>query len=167
MPASETVIADTSPLLNLALIDELGLVDRRWDTVTVPGAVWDELTAGEAGLDAIRSLRERGGIDVVDVEPSEFYVELRHELDRGEAAAITLAVRQDPDVLLLDEREARAVARRHDLSVTGAIGVLLWGARRDLVEMEAALDSLQGAGFWINDELYERAIARASEREED
>lgn len=94
-------------------------------------------------------------------------MELRHELDRGEAAAITLAVRQDPDVLLLDEREARAVARRHDLSVTGAIGVLLWGARRDLVEMEAALDSLQGAGFWINDELYERAIARASEREED
>lgn len=166
MPASETVIADTSPLLNLALIDELGLVDRRWETVTVPGAVWDELTAGEAGLDAIRSLRERGGIDVVDVEQTEFYVELRHELDRGEAAAIALAVRRDPDVLLLDEREARAVARRHDLTVTGAIGVLLWGARRDLLDVETALDSLQDAGFWIDEELYDRVVSRA-ERPED
>ena len=36
MPADETVISDTSSLLNLALIDRLDLLKTQFDSVRVP-----------------------------------------------------------------------------------------------------------------------------------
>lgn len=66
----------------------------------------------------------------------------------------------------LDEREAREAARRHDVRITGAIGVLLWGSQHADVDIEQALDDLRSAGFWIGDGLYERAIRRADDDSE-
>lgn len=42
MPASDHVVSNTSPLLNLALIDRLDLVEQQFPTVQVPEQVWDE-----------------------------------------------------------------------------------------------------------------------------
>ncbi len=43
----------------------------------------------------------------------------------GEAEAIALAVGRRADLVLLDEREARLIARRLGLRVAGALGVML------------------------------------------
>jgi predicted nucleic acid-binding protein len=88
-------------------------------------------------------------------------VELFHELDLGETAAICYAVEQDADLVLLDERDGRRVARRHDLNVTGVIGILLRGAKTDVVNLEHELEALREAGFWISDDLYEQILSEA------
>lgn len=58
MPDGDLVVSDTSPLLNLALIDRLDLLESQFSGVTVPSQVWDELVDGtvdiEAELDALR-----------------------------------------------------------------------------------------------------------------
>jgi len=41
-----TVISKTFPLLNLALIERLHLIDAQFGKVVVPTAVWNEFTAG-------------------------------------------------------------------------------------------------------------------------
>ena len=163
MPNSGLVVSDTSPLLNLALIERLGLLRTQFSEVTAPYRVWDELTEGEEGLEALRELREDNFITVVEVERSDLFVEIFHELDRGEAAAISHAVEHDADLVLLDERDGRRVARRHDLEIAGVIGILLRGAKTDEVNLEHELDSLREAGFWISDDLYARALSEVNE----
>ena len=39
MPADDLVVADTSPLLNLDLVDRLDLVDEQFETIHVPEQV--------------------------------------------------------------------------------------------------------------------------------
>ena len=153
-----TVVSNTSPLLNMALIERLQLVEDQFDDVVVPTAVWKELTAGFDGRDRIEAFRDRGGIRVVSPEPTELRTEFERELDRGEAAAIAYAIDIDADRVLIDEREGRATAKRHDVPVTGAVGILLRASSRGEIDLETELDALREAGFWISDALYERAL---------
>jgi predicted nucleic acid-binding protein len=163
MPNSELVVSDTSPLLNLALIDRLDLLEMQFSGVTVPRQVWSELTEGNDGLEALRGLRDDGVLRIVEVERSDLFVEIFHELDLGETAAICYAVEHDADLVLLDERDGRRVARRHDLDITGVIGVLLRGSKTGEVDLKSALDALREAGFWISDDLYAQVLSEADE----
>lgn len=163
MPSDNLVVSDTSPLLNLALISRLDLLESQFSGITIPGQVWNELTEGGEGMDALREMRETGFLRVVEVERSDLFIEIFHELDLGETAAICYAIEQDADLLLLDEKDGRAVARRHDLDITGVIGILLRGATAGEVEIEPELDALREAGFWISDDLYTRILSKVGE----
>lgn len=46
-----TVVSNTSPLLNLALIGRLSLIEMQFEQIEVPTAVREELTAGQEGVD--------------------------------------------------------------------------------------------------------------------
>jgi len=158
MPSRDLVVSDTSPLLNLSLIGRLDLLESQFSGLTIPEQVWSKLTDGKDGLDALRELKESGFLRTVEVERSDLFVELFQRLDLGETAAICYAIEKDADIVLLDEKEGRKAARRHDLTVTGVVGVLLRGAETGEVELETELDALRETGFWISDDLYERAL---------
>ncbi|WP_225308195.1 DUF3368 domain-containing protein [Haloarcula sp. CBA1131] len=125
--------------------------------------MWDELTDGEAGVDALRSLRDDEFLTITEVEQSHLFTEIFHELDLGETAAICHAIEHDADLILLDEKDGRQVARRHSLTVTGVIGILLRGANAGDIELKHELDALRDAGFWISDELYSKILSEATE----
>ena len=161
MPNNDPVVSDTSPLLNLALIDRLDLLKAQFSSLTVPTQVWDELVAGEAGVDALRKLRADGFLTVVEVEQSDLFTEIFHELDRGETAAICYAIEHESDLILLDESDGRRVARRHNLDMTGVVGILLRGANTGDIELQRELDALREAGFWISDSLYSKVLTEA------
>jgi predicted nucleic acid-binding protein len=155
----DKVVSNTSPLLNLALIDRLELLQNQFSKVEVPRQVWDEIQAGTRGKDALEELRNNDFLEVVSVAEDELFRELHQNIDRGEAAALRYALEKDADLVLLDEKEARNVARRHDLPRTGVIGTLLKGAKSGAVDdMAEELDALQEAGFWISDELYDTVL---------
>lgn len=160
MPGNRTVVSNTSPLPNLALIERLDLLEAQFETVTITEQVWAELVAGEEGVAALRTLRSWGFLDVQSLDDDDLFVELARELDAGEAAAITYAIEHDADLVLLDEREGRKATRRHGLAVTGAIGVLLRGAEEGDVDLQTELDRLREAGFWISDDLYAEVLER-------
>ncbi len=158
---SDLIVADTSPILNLALIDRLDLVREQFSTVVVPDQVWDELLDGEDGVEALRAAHDESVIEIVSLEETPLVAEFRRNLDRGEAAALAYAIEADADLVLIDEREARQAARRHGLSMTGAIGVLLRGVGDDTDALRTELDRLREAGFWISDDLYETVLEQA------
>ena len=88
---------------------------------------------------------------------------LRRELDFGEAEAIALALEVNAERVLLDERDARRVAKSLGLRVTGVAGVL----RR--ARLEKRIPSLRGAlgrlrdeaGFHLDEELIEEILTDA------
>ena len=90
---------------------------------------------------------------------------MRRDLDRGEAESITLALEQQADLILLDEREARHIAQRLGLKVIGVIGILLEArALGAIVEIRSYLNALRRvAGFYIKGSVYQTALIRANE----
>ena len=106
-------------------------------------------------------MRDDEFLHLVEVERSDLFVELFHELDLGETAAICYAVEENADLVLLDERDGRRAARRHNLNITRVIGVLLRGTNAGEVDLEHELDALREAGFWISDDLYDQILSEA------
>ncbi len=44
------VIADTGPIISLALVDKLEILDKLFDEIRIPNAVWEEITRDESKL---------------------------------------------------------------------------------------------------------------------
>jgi uncharacterized protein len=150
-------VSNTSPLLNLAIIEQLDLLASQFDTVWIPPAVLEELRIDEAlpGVNAIQKSLQSGWLKTREVRNKQLVQLLERELDRGEAAAIALAAEIKPDYLLLDERDARRIAKAMQFSVTGVLGVLIKARQRGKVDnIEPLLNALEkDAGFYITQQL--------------
>jgi hypothetical protein len=81
MPGGRTVVSNTSPLLNLALIERLDLLEVQFESIVLPEHVWEEPLARDEGLAALRDLRSRGFLDVETFDSEDLFVELSRELD--------------------------------------------------------------------------------------
>jgi len=90
---------------------------------------------------------------------------LRMELDQGEAEAIVLANEQKADLILLDEKAARRVAKKLGLPVLGTVGVLIWAKKSGLIDsLRERLDALQREGnFRIASDVYNEALRAVSD----
>lgn len=99
------VVSNTSPLLNLAIIDELRLVREQLGDIMVPTSVVSELRVDSEmpGAAVLRQALEEGWLHVEQVEQHSFVRALQRELDAGEAETIVLALERDASLLLIDE----------------------------------------------------------------
>jgi predicted nucleic acid-binding protein len=80
------------------------------------------------------------------------------------AAAIALALENRADLVLLDERKGRKVARRLGLSVRGTLGVLVEAKKRGHVALVGpVLDRLVRAGFRVSDAVKDEIRRSAGE----
>jgi predicted nucleic acid-binding protein len=105
-------------------------------------------------------LDHRDRIEVRKVEtPDE--VEL-NSLQNGEAQVIFLAQQTPNSLLIIDEREGRAEARRRGIAVTGLLGVIRDGAIRGYLDFERTLKHLKETDFRLSDEI--EAIVREQYR---
>lgn len=75
-------------------------------------------------------------------------------LHAGEASLLSIATKDD--VLVVDERQGRALAHTMGLTCVGLLGLLLAAARDGVVskrEAREALEALERAGFWLSPQL--------------
>jgi hypothetical protein len=80
-------------------------------------------------------------------------------MGRGERAAIALAHELDAGLVVLEDEEGRKEARRHGLSVTGSIGILIEAKEQDIIaSLRHELDRLIDEGLWIDERLYDRVL---------
>ena len=163
------VVSNTSPILNLAIIGQLSLLQDQFGEIWIPPGVLDELRVEEdlPGSRVIREAIRAGWLQTKDVEDQVLVRVLQRELDRGEAEAIALAVRVKADWTLLDEREGRRVAKSLGLKVVGVLGILLRAWREGkLPSLQAAIEKLQQkAGFRIGADLLAKLLEESGEGE--
>jgi predicted nucleic acid-binding protein len=164
------VVSNTSPVLNLAIIGRLDLMREQFGQVIIPEAVWQELRLDEPlpGTDTTNNALQEGWLKTGLLREATLVRALEGELDAGETEAIALAVELGLTRVLLDEREARLVAKRMGLEVTGVLGILLRAkATGSIVSLHHEIQSLQHeAGFWIHDELVFALLREAGEQPE-
>lgn len=162
------VIADASPLIGLAKIGRLDLLQRLYQEVLIPPAVHSELQAGSqrpGGQELLRALDD-GWLKVADPKdiPSTESALLRQVLDAGEAEAIALALHCSAVLLVIDEQRGRAIAQRRGLRIAGSGAVLLAAKRLGHIESVAAeLDALYQVGYRLSPKLRSQLTAMAGE----
>jgi predicted nucleic acid-binding protein len=162
------VVSNTSPLLNLAIINHLHLLEQQFSEIIIPSIVLAELKLkmNYPGTNLIQQALDAQWLRVVELKNNHLAEALMLELDQGEAAAIALALELGHKQVLMDEREGRAKAKVLGLQPTGVLGVLL-RAKFDgqIPSIEAVMQSLQHeAHFFIADNLFEALLIEAGER---
>ena len=107
-------VSNTSPLSNLAIIGRLDLLHFQFDAVWIPNAVRTELQhiPNPLALASLDQAFRSGWLRHRMVGHTQFAAALANDLDVGEAEAIALASELRADVLLIDEKKGREIARK-------------------------------------------------------
>ena len=155
------VVADTSPLRYLVVIQTIEILPLLYERVVMPHAVLTELQHP-------RSPRE---VRAWLATPPA-WVEVRHPRQRtrlarlgpGEQDAIHLAEELHADVVLMDDEDGRIEAERRAMAVIGTLGVLERAAERGLLDLPPTLARLQATNFFVDDVLIQEALARDAAR---
>ncbi len=159
------VVSNTSPLMNLAVIGRIGLIERLYRTVNIPEAVARELAVALPEQFSEQAIKKLSWLKVHSVKNRQLTDSLLLDLDAGEAEAIALATEMKAGLLLLDERRGRNIAQRFGLKFIGLMGMLIEAKRKGHIpSVKPVLDELIAkAGFWVDNRLYARVLQEAGE----
>lgn len=137
------VISDASPLIALADIGRLSLLQSMFGEVVITDVVRREVQA---------DLPE--WITVENVYDFDTYEALKQQLDPGEASAIALSMETPNCLLIMDERKGRSVAKELGVEVIGLLGIILKAKQIGLIESgEIVLGELEEHGLWLSSKL--------------
>jgi len=136
---SKAVVADAGPLMALAKLNLLYLLKQLYGQVQLPRSVYEEVVVEgiqrgfEDGHTLQRFLSQESWKPTeVEEVPDEL---VSSHLDRGERESIALALAQN-GLLLIDEEQGRAVARRLGVKVRGTLGILIHAYRAGLISAD-------------------------------
>jgi predicted nucleic acid-binding protein len=159
------VVADTSPLNYLVLIEQVEILPALFEKVFVPQIVRNELQHSEAPERVRRWIAEPPSwLQIVLVERDGDDDDLL-QLDDGERAAILLATQIGADLLLIDDRAGVNVARSRGFAVTGTLGILDLAATRGMIRLSDAIERLKKTTFRSHPDILDALLARHSSRD--
>lgn len=157
-----SIVSNAGPLISLGRIGRLPLIPALYTAISIPPAVYQEVTC-EPSMPGARELLEADWVQVVEVSNQTEVMRLRFWLDAGESEAIILA-QEMKAILLMDERRGRTIAHAQGISFTGTVGILLAAKTRGKVtEVRPLLDALIANGIRLSSRLYREALILANE----
>ena len=147
-------VINTGPIIALsAACESLGFLEKLYGEIIVPNEVASELKAG--GSESPEWMAVSGcKVFTVIEERTEIPPFLNSILDSGEASVIQTALRKRIPIVAIDERLGRRVARLHNLSVTGSIGILVKAVKAGLLtNLNGCFQRMRAHGIWMSEDL--------------
>ncbi len=123
------LIADTSPIISLLLIERLNVLEQLFPEFLLPQAVWEELQSHhEISIyeDELKRLAPQ-------VRKITYHFPISG-IDRGETEAIMLCRELQADYLLIDDKKAREKAELFDIKCIGTLALLFLARQKGLIE---------------------------------
>ena len=150
-------VTNSSVLIALSTIGQLSLLHQRFpEGLLLPQAVWREVVETGADRPGAREVADVSWLTRRAITNNALVTLLRMELDEGEAEAIALYLEEPVEAILLDEKNARKVARRMGLPVLGTLGVLIWAKKNGLIpSLREQLDALRLGKFRLSQLVYQ------------
>ncbi len=148
---SEIVVSDSTCLIGLERVGKLDILPALFDSVMIPPEVEREFGGNFAWL------------KVENVTNNLLVAALQMTVDAGEAEAIALASEKNC-LLITDDKQARAAAKRLGVNIIGTVGILICAKQNGIVsEIKPILDALDENKFRISRALREEALKIAGE----
>lgn len=158
------IVSDATPLIALAKVGKLTLLKKLFETIRIPGSVYNEVVKDAKGRPGSLEVSQASWIVTQSLSDWTKVDYLRADLDLGEAEALVLAEELAADWIILDENKARLAADLIGLSCIGTIGILLLAKRvGEIVALRPLLDELKSKKFYISDHVYQSALKQAGE----
>ncbi len=107
------VVADAGPLIGMARIGRLSLLQSLYGSVVIPPRVFEELkiSSDRPGAKAVSEAIHSGWIKIAELKSPSSSTILRLLVDTGEAEAIQLAMEQKARLLLIDDRKDKKLQK--------------------------------------------------------
>lgn len=157
------IIADSGPLISLAIIDQLDLLKQLFERVIVPPAVWDEVTVKGNGMPGALLVSQLTWLEFETPEP-QILQPLSILIDPGESEAIALAQVIPNSTVLLDDSRARRVAERLDVPRIGTLGILRRAKINKLInEIKPHIEHLKANHIYMSENLVKAILEDVGE----
>jgi predicted nucleic acid-binding protein len=159
------IVSNTSPISNLAKVGQLDLLQKLYQTILIPNAVYKELLDKRAGETVITAVQSATWLEIKQVHNYDLVNRLRNIVNAREAEAIALAVEVNATRLIIDERLGRQAAANQGLSITGIFGVLIVAKKQGLISVvKPVMDNLiNQANFRVSSQIYADVLIAANE----
>ena len=157
-------VVNTSPIVYLSSINQLGLLKKLFKEVYIPNAVKQELLSGSKDSFGVKEIKTEKWIKPRKIKNKLAKEYLLTDIDNGEAEVIILAEELKTDTLIMDDKLGRKIAKLRDIKVTGTLRILIAAKEKGLlVEVKPLIKRLKENGFWISDDVYEAILKEAKE----
>ena len=153
------LIADSSALVALSIVNQLDVLEKIFGEVYVPRAVYNEVR--QENKEESKKLEEYCKNRVLDIStPFNFNI----TLGQGESEAIVLYEEKNANFLLCDDKKAKKFAQNFGINVIGSLGILLKAKKEKHIEKIAPLlEILKSSRIFIDDKIYELVLEMAEE----
>ena len=161
------LVSNTGPIIALALIDRLDILQALFRQVVVPEAVHKELLYGGSSGNDLITYQKASWIQVQSLSTPMGPL-LKTVLDIGEASVIQLASEIKADYVLIDERKARKIARNiFGLQVIGTARILVEAKKKRVLDnVGDTLRRMRDSGYWIHDDIVHKILKESKEESE-
>jgi len=164
MRRPDLVVSDSGPLITLASLGRLPLLEALFKVIAIPQAVYDEVVAHGSGEPGSAEIAAAAWVRTFRVQDELAVRLLRESLGAGESEAIALAQQLDAGYLLLDDALARRKAKHIGLRITGTLGILLMAKAAGLISaVRPVLDELRQTEFRMSERVHRDVLDKAGE----
>jgi|SRR3989344_6626095 len=132
------VVSNTGPIIHLSEINFLVALTS-FSTILIPQEVNSELKKNKIFLPSkirVVSLKNEWK-DFVKVLTNQ------HNLDLGEAEAISLFLQEKANYFFTDDLDAREIAKYYNVSVHGTVGLVLRALKEKIVKKKEAVEKIK------------------------
>jgi len=156
------IVADAGPIIIFTRIGRLSLLHNVVDSLTVPPAVYSEITVG--GMYGAEEIERAEWIQRLPVaDPKSVQALLSMTLHQGEREAIALA-KERAAQLLIDEIRGRRIAIQLGIEVIGTLRILAEAKRLNYIDAVLPLIvEMQGRGYRFDARLIRRFLEQLGE----
>jgi uncharacterized protein len=162
-----TIVCNTSPISNLAVIGQLELLRQVYGAIVIPQAVVNEVAKISSSYSQAAMVPTSVWIQIERVKSRDAVNDLlqQQKLDLGEAEAIILAIDLNANLLIIDEQLGRSVAKQKGLEITGLLGTLLEAKSKGIISHVKPIvdDLIVQAKFRVSADLYRKILSLAKE----
>ena len=150
------VVVNATPIISLNAIGRLDLLEKLYNRVYIPHAVYEEVCVdGDEVIDKDILLSfPKFSIERISNDDAKKYFSA--SLHKGEVETMILASELGVGLCIIDDQVARNHAKFLGLKVTGTLGVLVKSKEKGIVEnVTSLMDTLIQRGVFISNKLYE------------
>lgn len=153
------VIVNSTPLIALAGIGCLDVLQKLYGKITIPRAVYTEINA-KPDSECAKQLKLNADWilidDISNVEAKSYY---KTQLHDGEVEVMILAKESSADLVIIDDNNAKKHAQYLGLSVTGTLGLLMKAKSVGYIsELKPLLQKLVDNRIYISQALIDKCL---------
>lgn len=158
------IVSDTSCIGYLLQINLLHLLQIIYGEIIIPDSVNEEILQLKNKGHNLSEFKNADWIKIYQANNLSNVNDYKYILDKGELEAISIAIELKADLLIIDEKLGRIVAKSIGFDITGLVGILITAKNKNLIlSVKDALDKVILLGCRISKKLYNIALKSCNE----